>query len=128
MSRRHMAWLSLMIASLLAACNTTGDTLSTPAIITENSAEVQKSLATAVSKAIGSKVTLAPESFTTKPFVTIEPKSVNKRNGRIIDGRSMDMPTHVDLMMTGGSCYVVNRDTGAKIMLEGISCKSAPKS
>lgn len=125
--KRHITWLSVVIASLLAACETTGETLSTPAIITESNAETQATLTAAVSKAVGPKVTLAPESFTAKPSITIEPKSVNKRDGRIIDGRSMEMPTHVDLIMTGESCYVVNRDTGDKVMLDGVNCKAAPK-
>jgi hypothetical protein len=56
--------------------------------------------------------------------VTIEPASVNKRNGQIIDGRSQDMPTHIDLIKIGSDCFVVNRDTGDKYPLKGVSCKA----
>lgn len=121
---RHIAWLIVVLASLLSACQTTGSGTVKPALITKNTKAAQDALAMAVSKAIGSKVTLAPDSFMTKPSVTIEPASINKRGGRIIDGRSLEMPTHVDLIMMGRKCYVVNRDTGDKTLLEGVSCKA----
>lgn len=126
LSAKHIAWLTVIAASLLSACKTTGPTEAKPALITETSQAVQDALTLAVSKAVGSKVTLAPDSFTLNPYVTIEPSSVNKRNGRIIDGRSQDMPTHIDLIMMGRACFVVNRETGDKYPLKGVSCKAVP--
>lgn len=122
-SPKHMARLALIAAALLAACKTTATTESQPALLTRMDQTAQDVLTQAVSKAIGSKVTLAPDSFMTKPSVTIEPASVNKRNGKIIDGRSLDMPSHIDLMMMGNACYVMNRETGVKFPVKGLSCK-----
>ena len=121
-----MAWLTVVIASLISACKTTAPVEAVPAIIVETGQAVQDALTLAVSKAVGSKVTLAPDSFMTRPSVTIEPSSVNRRNGQIIDGRSQEMPTHIDLIMIGSGCFVVNRKTGDKYPLKGVSCQTAP--
>jgi len=115
-----------MMASLLAACKTTQAAEPKLAITTDSSVKARKALALAASKAVGSNVTLAPDSFTTKPTVTVEPASVNKRNGNIIDGRTMEMPTHIDLIMEGRKCYVMNRTTGKKFPIEGVDCQQAP--
>ncbi|MEP3890875.1 MAG: hypothetical protein ABJN69_10425 [Hellea sp.] len=122
----QIAWLAVIAAGLLSACKTTGPTEAKPALIAKTNQAVQDTLTLAVSKAVGSKVTLAPNSFTSSPSVTIEPSSVNKRNGQIIDGRSQEMPTHIDLIMMGSACFVMNRGTGEKYPLKGVSCKPAP--
>lgn len=122
-SPKQITWAILLITSLLAACKTTQAQEAKPAIMTDTSSEARKIMALAASKAVGSNVTLAPDSFRAKPSVTIEPASVNKRNGRIIDGRSMEMPTHIDLIMMGRECYVLNRTTGEKYPVKGVRCK-----
>lgn len=122
-SQKPIASLIVLAAGLLGACKTTATPEPQPALVTKSNQAVQDALTLAVSKAIGSSVTLAPGSFVTKPSVTIEPSSVNKRNGQIIDGRSQEMPTHVDLIKIGSKCFVVNRDTGDKYPLKGVSCK-----
>lgn len=122
-SAKHMVWFTLLSAALLSACKTTPNTDASPALLTRMDKSAQDALTAAVSKAVGSKVTLAQDSFMTKPSVTIEPASVNKRNGRIIDGRTLERPSHVDLMMMGNDCYVVNRETGEKISVQGVDCK-----
>lgn len=125
-SPRLLVRLSVLISGLLAACTTTQTSEPIAAIISQPTAQTQKALTLAVSKAVGSKVTLAPDSFTAKPSITIEPPSVNKRNGQIIDGRSLEMPTHIDLMMMGKDCFIVNRATGNKYPLTGVTCKAYP--
>lgn len=121
-SLKAIASLSV-VAAVLGACTTTSAPSAEPALVTESNQEVQEALTMAVSKAIGSSVKLAPSSFTARPSVTIEPSSVNKRNGQIIDGRSREMPTHVDLIKMGADCFVVNRNTGAKYEVKGVSCR-----
>ena len=123
-SLKPITSLAVAAASLLGACKTTVTPQAQPALVIKSNQAVQDALTLAVSKAIGSSVTLAPDSFVARPSVTIEPPSVNKRNGRIIDGRSLDMPTHVDLIKIGSKCFVVNRDTGEKYPLKGVSCKA----
>ncbi|WP_026942433.1 hypothetical protein [Hellea balneolensis] len=122
-SPKYFALLTLLVTAMISACKTTAGAEPRPALLTRMDQTAQDTLTQAVSKAIGSKVTLAADSFMTKPSVTIEPASVNKRNGRIIDGRTLERPSHVDLMMMGAECYVMNRETGEKIMLEGVDCK-----
>jgi len=122
-STKHIAKIAVIAASLLTACKTTASSEPQRAVLTHTDQAVQESLTAAISKALGAKVTLAPDSFMSKSSVTIEPASVNKRNGQIIDGRSQDMPTQIDLMMMGKNCYVVNRGTGQKYKVEGLSCK-----
>lgn len=116
------------VAAVLGACKTTITPQAKPALVIKSNQAVQDALTLAVSKAIRSSVTLAPGSFTDRPSVTIEPSSVNKRNGQIIDGRSQEMPTHVDLIKIGSKCFVVNRDTGDKYPLKGVSCKAIAES
>lgn len=120
---KHITWAVLIIAGLLTACKTTRTQDGKPALLTDTDSNARQLLALAASKAVGSKVTLAPDSFTAKPSVTIEPASVNKRNGKIIDGRTMEMPTHIDLMMMGRNCYLVNRSTGEKYPVKGVKCR-----
>jgi len=121
-SPKHLTWAAI------SACKTTQTQEPKPAIVTDTSPKSLEIMSLAASKAVGSNVTLAPDSFTLKPSVTIEPASVNKRNGKIIDGRTMEMPTHIDLMMVGRKCYLVNRTTGDKYPVKGVKCKlfSAP--
>ncbi len=113
-----------MAGTVLSACKTTQARDPQPAIITDKSSKARQLLEVATSKAVGSNVSLAPDSFTVKSSVTIEPASVNKRNGKIIDGRTMEMPTHIDLIMMGRNCYVLNRTTGKKIPVKGVRCKA----
>lgn len=120
---KHLAKFALIGAGLLTGCQTTNSSEPQKALLTRMDQNVQQALTLAISKAVGSKVTLAPDSFMTKPSVTIAPASVNRRNGQIIDGRSLEMPTHIDLMMMGKSCYVVNRSTGQKYPVKGLNCK-----
>lgn len=121
-SAKHLAKLALIGAGLLTGCQTTNSSEPQKALVKRMDKNMQQALTLAVSKAIGAKVTLAPDSFMTKPSVTIAPASVNRRNGQIIDGRSMEMPTHIDLMMMDKSCYVVNRSTGQKYPVKGLNC------
>lgn len=122
-STKHMVWFSLLSAVFLAACKTTPSPEASPALLTQMDEGAKDALTLAVSKAVGSNVTLAPDSFMKKSSVTIEPASVNKRDGRIIDGRTLERPSHVDLIMMGNNCYVVNRETGEKVSVQGVDCK-----
>lgn len=120
-----MALGTSIALTLLAACETLQMNDGKPALMTDSSPKAREALTLAASKAVGSKVTLAPDSFMLKSSVTIEPASVNKRNGRIIDGRTLEMPTHIDLIMADGKCYVVNRKTEERHLVEGVNCRLA---
>lgn len=123
----RLFWVAMVLsAALLSGCKTMANETPIPALLAQTDSQIITQLETVISKAMdGRKIALAPDSLMDKSYIAINPPSVGRRNGMIIDGRSMERPDHFDLMMAGRTCYLVHRQTGEKYKLKNMPCVAA---
>ncbi len=114
---KYGAWAAAVVAMLSAGCQTTTAN-STPvnAVLSAPSAKTLAKINDAVSKALGGRtVTLAENILTTDSQLVMDPK--------FVESRSVQRPDHFALMMAGKSCYLVHRESGAKLPLSRVKCR-----
>ncbi len=118
--------IAAALTPLLGSCETVADTTPVAAMLERTDAKILTRLENTISKAMdGKSVNLPTDSLMTQSYIAIDPPSVGRRNGRIIDGRSMERPDHFDLMMAGRKCYLVHRQSGAEYPLKNMPCVAA---
>jgi hypothetical protein len=80
-------------------------------------AELHAVLARAVGRA---RVELGPGDPTQTSVISVLPRRPSP-----YEDRSLAMPTTFDLVIEGGRCFVVRRDTGEEFELQGVECRKA---
>jgi hypothetical protein len=127
--------LSMLAALLglgsLTACQTTAAFEPAPAIFAGGAGDKTLSqLTQAVSGALGGQsVQLAPDVLSKSSVLILEtklPQSLNERRDMaLMNDRARPRPDHFELMTTGRECYLIHRETKAKIVLPGVKCQLA---
>lgn len=109
--------LSVSLLTGLSACQQAPS----PAVLVDTSPEtmaiVTSVLAAAVDRA---QIELGPGDPAREPVITVLPPRPGPR-----EGSSPAMPTHFDIVLMDGDCYVQERETGEMFFLTGIECRSA---
>jgi hypothetical protein len=74
-------------------------------------------------------VQLAPDVLSKSSVLILEtklPRSMNEgRDIAFMNDRARPRPDHFELMTTGRECYLIHRETKAKIALPGVKCQLA---
>jgi hypothetical protein len=127
-SCRNFRMLTILAALLASACKTTdgpgapgGGAYSggeTPAVLA--SAEDIPALKAALAGAMGrARIELGAGDPTREPVVAVLPPPLGPN-----EDRSPATPALFDLVLRGGDCYAVRRDTGEETALAGVECVS----
>lgn len=118
----------IMCSALLTACQTTAAQQPISATLADMDSKTMNKLSEVLSKAMdGRHVKLDAEKLIGQKTISVPPAKLALEGGQPIDGRSMAMPTHFDVMMSGRKCYLQRRDTGETYKLGGIACSPADK-
>lgn len=92
-----------------------------PAVLIDGSETMLGALNEQLAKAIGkTDYQLGSADLTQSSTITMMPPPLGPN-----ETHSLAMPIRFELMLDGETCYAIRSDTGAKIMLEGITCRAA---
>lgn len=113
----YLTFSSAIAAVVLAACQS--NVVSTPAVLAIADepalAEVRSVLARALNEA---SVEIGPGDLTKTSTVSALPHRLNPN-----EDRSLAKPAQFDLVIRGGECLLVRRETGEEFALRGVACK-----
>jgi len=109
--------------ALLSACQAPAAAPDAPARIVDPTPESRATLARAVVEALnGAQALLADDALTTSSELVIERTMPRDLNGRSLDGRELDRPTHFRLVLSGSQCVLVREADGRRWVLTATRC------
>jgi hypothetical protein len=74
----------------------------------------------------GQPVTLADDALTRESVLTIERRTPPGEQGRAATGRTLDVPTRLNLVLRGSRCFLVSAADGREWELNETRCVPAP--
>jgi hypothetical protein len=128
MARRiALAGLAALGLQSLPACAVLPDSLGTPAVIADPTAESRRELAGIIHEALGDvPVTLADDALTGSSLLSFEHALRRDPEGRPLNGRELTRPETFELFKRGSRCVLVQSKTGREWMLHHLKCVAAP--
>lgn len=115
--------LVAVLAMGLWACQT-ANLEPIPAVIVDPTAEGREALENAVSEALdGVRVTLAPDALTLSSHLILDRQWPISRDALQGEGRRLARPEHFQLIIQGGACILVHRESGERHMLADTRCR-----
>jgi hypothetical protein len=125
--RIALAGLAALGLQSLPACAVLRDSLGTPAIIAEPTAESRRELAHVIHEALGDvPVTLADDALTGSSLLSLEHALRRDPAGGTLNGRDLSRPETFELFKRGSHCVLVRLKTGREWMLHHAQCVAAP--
>ena len=113
------ALCGLSVAACVSPTSEGESEVSTPAVITEDTPAVRARLKSELGAIVGrANIEFGPGDFTTSSRITVLPPPSGP-----LQGRNPAMPQIFDLVVKGEHCYAVDRETGAKHHLVGLTCQ-----
>jgi len=110
--------LVLFCAFVSSACQTNAAT--TPGVLTTTDAQAMEKLQSVLADAMNvARVELGPGDLTSQSTISVLPPRLGPG-----EDRSVAMPVLFDIVLKGGRCFVVRRETGREYALEGVSCRA----
>jgi hypothetical protein len=128
MARRiALAGLAALGLQSLPACAVLPDSLGTPAVIADPTAESLRELAGIIHEALGDvPVTLADDALTGSSLLSFEHALRRDPMGRPLNGRELTRPETFELFKRGPRCVLVQSRTGREWTLHHARCVAAP--
>jgi len=109
----------MMGAAALGACQSSA--AAAPAVLETADARTIAELKSVLARAMNdASVDIGPGDLTQTSTISALPPRLNP-----IEDRSLAAPTQFDLMIRGGDCFLVRRDTNEEFALNGVACKPA---
>lgn len=109
------------------ACRTTRAAAEEPARVVRPSPQSHAELVKAVSSALGgASVTLREDALTHESWLSIERLPRRDPQGRLAQGRIIEMPERFNLVRSGDKCVLIHERTGKRMDLAGVDCIAAP--
>ena len=116
--------LSLISATLMAACQTTAATEPVPAVLTSTDAASMNRLKATLSEALNLKRVNFGATDWKSSTILVLPERGQSPTGSPFHQQDFAIPKQFDLMMDNVGCYLIARDNQAKIPLETMACKA----
>lgn len=117
-------WLRVMpsvVALMAGGCQSVA--APAPAVLTRADPATMERLKAALAGAMGrSQIELGPGDATQSSVITVLPRPAGP-----LDTHSLAMPTTFRLELQGKTCTLVRADTGARVALGGVDCRSATR-
>ncbi|MBI1364343.1 MAG: hypothetical protein GC153_00100 [Alphaproteobacteria bacterium] len=106
----------------IAACQTAGGA-QRPAVLASSDPETMAKVKAVLSDALGTaRIELGAGDPTQTPSITVLPRPPSA-----YEGMSTAMPTTFDIVLSGGRCLLLRRDTAAAYELRGVACRPLPR-
>jgi hypothetical protein len=103
------------------------DSLGTPAVIADPTAESRRELARIIHEALGEvPVTLADDALTGSSLLSLEHAQRRDPEGRLLNGRELRRPETFELFKRGSHCVLVRSKTGREWTLHHTQCVAVP--
>ncbi|MGX9463069.1 hypothetical protein ACWXWU_17810 [Shewanella sp. A14] len=123
---------SLLIAVVIfsTACvgggtSTGGAGRAVPALITSPNRASVDELQTAIASLLNTDhVMIAQSAFTDTSVLSIEPAMHKDNHGRLLMGRSTEMPESVQLFIKGDTCLLEHAKSGQRRILKVVTCRA----
>lgn len=113
----------LFAVSMLAAGACQSHDGETRAVLASADAETMAAVRSVLAEAVGrATVELGPGDPTTTPTISVLPPPLSPR-----EDRSTAAPTQFDIVLKGGTCFVVRRDTDDEYELDGVLCRAVDR-
>ena len=117
--------ISVIAIWLLASgCQTVNTDNDRPARIMNADAGSRAALQAAVSEALGTEVMLADTALTDSSWLTIERWPAGTMDDPVPQGRILEKPTQLRLVINGSNCILIDQRDGMRYVLENTSCEA----
>ena len=118
---RHVVTVTVLV---LSACQMTSAQTAKPAVLMNPGAEVRQELRLAIVTLTGfSSVSLSESDLTQSSELVIERKHQRDGKGELIQGRDLEMPHRLQLVLQDGQCWLQHLGSGKKQLLKVVQCK-----
>lgn len=111
----------LSTGALLAGACQSGAGAAQPALLMQGDGGALDRLRAALAREMGRAVDLGPSDPTRSSVISVLPVPAGPQNDR-----NMALPTVFRLESDGRTCALVREETGARIVLDGVTCRAAP--
>ena len=122
MKARNLIAASLALTTI--GCQTFGSNVDMPARIVNPDDASRAALQNAVNSAFGTNVTLADNALTDSSLLTIERNPRPTMDNPNPQGRNMEMPFQLRLVINGTDCVLVDQRNNARYILANTSCEA----
>ena len=109
---------------MLSGCQTFDVDDDRPARIVDPDTESRAALQAAVNEALGTEVMLADTALTDSSWLTIERWPAGTMDNPVPQGRILEKPTQLRLVINGSNCILIDQRDGLRYMLENTSCEA----
>lgn len=108
---------------LLFACKHIAINNPAPALLSEADAETKMELHKAASELLNQEeVFMAEDAFQTRSFISVERLALKDSRGNRIQGRELDMPEKIQLVLINGECFLKREKNNSAVKLENVKC------
>ena len=115
--------LALVVCAVaLVGCKNVAPEADRAAVIVDPDAGSRAALQEAVNAALSADVLLAEDALTDSSTLIIERRRAQSLDGRIAEGRTMEMPVQFRLVTDGSQCILVDQQDGSRHLLANTRC------
>jgi hypothetical protein len=112
----------VVFAAAIVGCKNVAPEADKAAVIVNPDAGSRAALQEAVNAALGSEVLLADDALTDSSILIIERQRARSLDGRIAEGRTMEVPVQFRLVTDGTKCILVDQRNLSRMLLANTSC------
>jgi hypothetical protein len=109
-------------AVAIVGCKNVAPEAERAAVIDDPDAGSRAALQEAVNAALGADVLLADDALTDSSTLIIERRRAQSLDGRIAEGRTMEMPVQFRLVTDGSKCILIDQRDGSRHLLAATRC------
>ena len=115
--------LLIISAFLISACGHISVKNSVPALLSDVDADAEVELHTAVTQLLNQEtVLIAQDAFQYRSYITVERLTRKDSQGNRIQGRMLDMPEKIQLLLINGECILKRESNNDTVKLENVKC------
>ena len=113
----------ILCALFLFACKHITIDNSVPALLSDTDIESKIEVRKAVSKLLNQEeVFIAQDAFQNRSFISVERLARKDSRGNRIQGRELDMPEKIQLVLVNGECFLKRESYNSLVILENVKC------
>lgn len=116
--------VSILAATLMAACQTTAATEPVPAVLASTDSTSMDKLKATLSAALNQQTIAFGATDWASSTITVLPARGQSPKGAPFHQQDFAIPKQFNLMMDSAGCYLLERGKNTKIPLENITCQA----
>jgi hypothetical protein len=116
-------FFSMLFILLMFSCKHVAINNSVPALLSDTDIESKTELRKAVSQLLNQKeVFIAQDAFKKRSFISVERLAREDSHGNRIQGRELDMPEKIQLVLVNGECFLKRESNNSLVKLKNVKC------